>query len=161
MNDVGAIVAAMVAALFVVVAIEDARTMRVTVSTARLITAVAIVGLGIAAVAAGAFAGLVTALVGAVVVTSIQAVPYLVQRRRTVQHEWIGRADVRLGSPFGWTLGWFGLGFVVVGYGTALLAGLVVALGSGRRRVPFVPFLALGLFVGLGWALAREGPLGG
>lgn len=161
MSDVGAIVAAMVAALFVVVAIEDARTMRVTVSTARLITAVAVVGLGLVAILGGTFAALLTAAVGAVVVTSIQAVPYLLQRRGGADGEWIGRADVRLGIPFGWTLGWFGLGFVIVGYGAALLAGLAVAIGTGRRKVPFIPFLAVGLFVGLGWALARSGPLGG
>ena len=83
-------------------------------------------------------------------VFAIQLVPYRLQHRSRDQ---IGRADLRLSIPFGWTLGFHGLGFVFVGFAVALLTGLLVSTLTRRRRIPFVPFLTVGLAVGVLWAV--------
>ncbi|MDH3681932.1 MAG: hypothetical protein OEV40_18490 [Acidimicrobiia bacterium] len=151
-------VAALVGSLFVIAGVEDARTQQVSIRIGRTTTVVAIVGLGAIGLIATEWTQLVQALVGALLVTGIQVVPYLLQsgRRSGQTGEWIGRADVRFGVPFGWTLGWFGVGFAVVGFAVALVAGLIASAVTGRRRIPFVPYLAVGLWAGLAWALARS-----
>lgn len=138
----------MVAAGFVILAVGDARRSEVVVRHAQLVTVVAIAGLGSVAVVAGNWGGLVTAGISAALITAIQLVPFGLQHGRG---EWIGRADIRLGLPFGWTLGYFGLGFAFVGFGVALLSGLGMALLTRRQRIPFVPFLTVGLLFGLVW----------
>ena len=145
------VVAGLVFVGFVVLAAEDLRSQRIAVRRAQAVTALALVGLALVALATSNWLGLVTALIGAALVTGIQAVPYLAQRRRS--EPGIGRADVRLGVPFGWTLGYFGLGFAVVGFAAALLSGLGAVLVTGNRRIPFIPFLTVGLLVGLVWAV--------
>lgn len=163
MAGLSAGLAAVVAVQFVLVAVEDARTGRVSVRAAQRITAVAIGGFGIVGLVTAAWTSLIQAALGAAVITGIQLVPYLLQGRGSRstsgggdgRRAWIGRADVRLAVPFGWTLGWFGLGFAFAGFASALLAGLVASAVSRSDRIPFVPFLAVGLIIGLLWALAR------
>ncbi len=55
--------------------------------------------------------------------------------------------------PFGWTLGWFGIGFATVGFATALLTALAYAAKTRTVRVPFIPALAAGYWLALTWAL--------
>ncbi len=137
---------------FIGLAVPDVRTMRVPVVPAKILTAFAIVGFGLIGLIRADWWGFGRAAIGAALVTAIQAIPYLLQRRR--DEHWIGRADLRLGVPFGWTLGWFGIGFVYVGFGVALLSGMVATMVSRRRRIPFVPFLAFGYWFALIWVLA-------
>lgn len=151
-------VAGLVSAAFVALAINDARTWRVPVRHSMGVTGLAVGGLGLVAVMAGRWSALITAALAAVVIVSIQLVPYGLQRGQGGGA--IGKADVRLAVPFGWTLGHFGFGFALTGFAVALVAGLAVALVTGRRKLPFVPFLALGLLAGLGLA-AASGPPGG
>lgn len=141
-----------VAAGFVILAADDAKTSTVVVRHARWVTAVALIGLVLSAVLDQNWIALMTASVSSVMVTGIQLVPYVLQARRGGER--IGRADVRLSIPFGWTLGYFGLGFAFIGFAMALLAGLCFAVVTRRRRIPFLPFMALGLIVGLLWAAA-------
>ena len=141
-----------VAAVFVVEAVRDARTSMVVVVHARIVTALALIGLGSIGVLDRNWVGLVGAVLGALLVTLIQLVPYKLQQRKG--RPMIGRADVRLGIPFGWTLGYFGLSFVFMGFALALLSGLGFCFVSRRERIPFIPFLAFGLVGGLLWALA-------
>ncbi|MEL7158189.1 MAG: hypothetical protein AAFN30_16540 [Actinomycetota bacterium] len=131
--------------------IGDLRTRQVVVDEARLVTALAVVGLAVVGVATGAWWSLVGAALGAALTFGIQLVPYRLKRRRG--DDLIGRADVRLSIPFGWTLGFHGLGFAFVGFAIALIGGLLFATLGRRRRIPFVPFLTLGLGAGLLWAL--------
>ncbi len=158
---------------FVVVGLEDASTSRVTIRRAQAITAFTVLGLGSAAVAGGAWHRLVGAAVGAAVVTATLGFPYWLQTRRIVPNHVetatdpgpnrvgrnsvgrnsVGRADLRLGVPFGWTLGWFDVGIAFVGFATALAAGVLYAAATRRSAIPFVPFLAIGLAVGVGWGL--------
>ena len=147
MNPYGLAVAAAVGAIFVPLAVSDARTGKVPLTGARLATTVAIAGLGIVAVASTAWFALAGAAVGAGLVTGIQLIPYWLQRRSS--RDWIGRADVRLAIPFGWTLGWFGLWYAIAGFATALLSGLAASAVTRQARVRFVPFLAIGLWAGL------------
>ncbi len=180
-------VAAVIVMFFVRVALEDAATSRVSVSTARTTTAIAIAGLGGWGLVTADWAALAQAAIATFAITAIQLVPFLLQPSTTpmaaersavtdrdsgrvtdrdsgrvpvtpdrrAEGAWIGRADVRLGVPFAWTLGWFGLGFAVVGFALALLLGLMVGAVTRRTRIPFVPFLTVGLITGLLWALAR------
>ena len=154
-TDIGPVVAWLIAASvlagFVAVARHDARTQRVVVRHALLITALAVGGLGLLALATTDWWALATAAASAAAITAIQLVPYTIQQRRGSAA--IGRADVRLAIPFGWTLGYFGLSYAFVGFAVALVAGLAFALATTRHRIPFVPFLAAGLATGLGWAL--------
>lgn len=143
-------VSTLVALGFGYLAVHDARTQQVVVSHARIVTAIAVTGLGAVGVVTATWTSLVTAALGAALVTAIQLVPYLAQRGRG--DDMIGRADVRLAVPFGWTLGYQGFGYVLVGFASTLVAGLLYAILLRRRRVPFVPFLTLGLVVGLVWS---------
>ena len=148
-----------VAASFVVAGIEDARTTRVTIRRSKSITIVAVVGLLVISAVGGTWDRLLSAVLGAVLVSSVQIMPYWWQSRRR-DDDWIGKADVRLGVPFGWTVGWFGLGLAVASFALALLLGLGYALATRRSSVPFVPFLAAGVVVGVGWGImdvARSG----
>jgi prepilin signal peptidase PulO-like enzyme (type II secretory pathway) len=147
-------VAAAVGILFVPLAAGDARTSQVPVRGARLATAVAVAGLGGYGLIVQAWNELAGSALGAALVTGIQLVPYWVQRRST--EDWIGRADVRLALPFGWTLGWFGLWFAVAGFAMALVSGLTASLLTRRTRIPFVPFMTFGLWAGLALALSRR-----
>ncbi len=144
------LISALVALGFGYIAVHDARTQQVVISHARAVTAVALLGLGAVAVATTDWIALLAAALGATLVVGIQLVPYLLQKRR--DEDLIGRADVRLALPFGWTLGFHGFGFVIVGFATALLTGLAYSVLLRRRRIPFVPFLTAGLIVGLAWA---------
>lgn len=145
-------IAAGVGAAFVVMAWSDLRTSRVVVRQAKQATALAVVGLGGIAVSGRDWFVIIQAAAGAVLVTGIQMIPYWYQQR--YGEERIGRADIRLAVPFGWTLGWFGIGFALVGYAIALVTGLAYGILSGRRRIPFVPFMTVGLWLGLAWAAA-------
>ena len=149
------VIAVAVGVGMVMLAVGDARTAKVPVRPARALSALAVVGLGVVGLVDQAWLPLAQAAAGAALVTAIQLVPYLGQSRS--DKSWIGRADVRLGIPFGWTLGWFGIGFTVVGFLTALLSGLVVSVATRRRRIPFIPFLSLGFWVGLIWAALARG----
>lgn len=146
------LLASVVTAGFVAIGHRDWRTSRVAVRHSIGITVVAVVGFGLLTIAWSEWVSLAGSILGAVLVTSIQFLPYFVQRRRG--GSLIGTADVRLGVPFGWTLGYFGVSFAVIGFTAALVLGLGFALVSGQKRIPFVPFMAVGLLVGLGWALA-------
>lgn len=139
-----------VVAGFGVLAVDDVKTSTVIVRRAQALTALALGGLGLSAVATTNWSALATAAGSALAITTIQAVPYAAQRR--TDRAWIGRADVRLSVPFGWTLGYFGIGFAVIGFAVSLAAGLVAAGLTRRQRIPFVPFMTIGLVVGLLWA---------
>jgi prepilin signal peptidase PulO-like enzyme (type II secretory pathway) len=143
--------AAGIGGAFILMARSDLRTSRVVVHHSRTTTTAALVGMGALAVISGAWTSLLQAAAGAVVVTGIQLIPYLLQRRRG--GGWIGRADVRLAVPFGWTLGWFGLDLVFLGYAIALVSGLAFSFVTRQRRIPFVPFLTIGLWSALTWTL--------
>ena len=145
-----------VVSAFVVLAHHDARTMQVPVGPARRVTVGAVAGFTALGAVTGDWPDLLGAVLGAVLVTGVQLVPFLLQHR--AGGEWIGRADVRLAVPFGWTLGWFSVELAAAGLGVALVAGLVSSLASGRRAIPFVPFLTAGLGLGVAWALV--GPAG-
>lgn len=151
MSEVLAASAAIVVVIgFVGLAVADARTSEVVVRQAQIVTLIAVGGLGSIALLSADWAVLATSAISAAVVTGIQLVPYAMQRR--AGDERIGKADIRLGVPFGWTLGYFGLGFAFLGFAVALLAGLGAAAIMRTERLPFVPFLAGGLVVGLLWA---------
>lgn len=150
---VGVVVGVVTAASLIVLGVRDARTGRVPVRWSRGVTAVAVGGLAVAGVLGREWGALAGAAAGAALVTGIQLVPYGLQARSGKAA--IGRADVRLGVPFGASLGWFGLGFTVVGFALALVAGLAASAILRRRRLPFVPFLAGGHAVALAWALLR------
>ncbi|MEZ5407262.1 MAG: prepilin peptidase [Acidimicrobiales bacterium] len=149
----GAVIGLVTSAGLIVLAVRDARSERVPVRWGQAVTAVALGGLAVAGVLGREWGALAGAGAGAALVTGIQLVPYGIQARSG--REAIGRADVRLGVPFGATLGWFGLGFTVVGFALALVAGLGASAALRRRRVPFVPFLAGGHAAALIWALWR------
>lgn len=145
---------------FIVLSIEDATTSRVTIQRSRAATAIAVIGFFATSSIGGSWDRLLNAALGAMMVTAALAIPYLVQaaagrrRRREPQREtWIGRADVRLSVPFGWTLGWFDVRAAAAGLAVALAAGVLAAIGTHRSTVPFVPYLTLGLIVGIGWGL--------
>ncbi len=125
--------------------VRDVRTGTVPVAPARALTAVAVGGLAVVGAAATRWGRLGEAVLGALLVAGIQGAAYGIQRR--AGRAGMGRADVRLSLPFGWTLGWFGLAFLV--------SGLVVATAGRRRSVPFVPFLAAGYWFGLLWVVVR------
>jgi len=157
------IVAGGVVAGFAVLTAEDIKTSRVVVAHAVAVTALAVCGLGFIGIVTTNGEGLAGAAIAAMAITGIQLVPY--RRQRTRPEPEIGRADVRLAIPFGWTLGYFGLGFALVGFAFALVTGLGWALSHRSRRhqaVPFVPFLTIGLVVALFWAatVAHLSPLG-
>ncbi|MEM8926075.1 MAG: hypothetical protein AAGD35_21425 [Actinomycetota bacterium] len=135
---------------FTALAVGDARSRLVPVLGAQAVTVVAAVGVGVVAVIERRWWALAAAAAGAAFVFAVQAVPLVLGRR--FGERWMGRADVRLALPFGWTLGFLGLGFVVIGFATANLAGLAMAGITRRRRIPFVPFLAVGLVVAALWA---------
>ncbi|MGI9611436.1 MAG: hypothetical protein ACR2QO_00890 [Acidimicrobiales bacterium] len=135
-------------------ALEDADTGRVTIRRAQRITAVAFVGFGAISALSGTWDRLLTASLGVVVIAGIQAIPYVLQSQGEGR-DWIGKADVRLGVPFGWTLGWFGVGVAVAGFAVSLAGGVLFSLAARRQRVPFVPFLALGLACGVAWGVLR------
>lgn len=149
----GGVIGVVTSAGLIILAVRDARTERVPVRWARAVTAVAVGGLAVGGVLGREWGALAGAGAGASLVTGIQLVPYGLHARSG--QEAIGRADVRLGVPFGATLGWFGLGFTVVGFALALVAGLVASAALRRRRLPFVPFLAGGHAAALVWALWR------
>ena len=136
-----------------VLALDDGRRGKVPVRPAQYLSALTVIGLGLVGVASSSWGRLTEAALGAALVTVIQLVPYRLQARS--DRGWIGRADVRLGIPFGWTLGWFGLGFTVVGFLAALASGLMAALASRRPTIPFVPFLSFGFWLALLWAGVR------
>ncbi len=129
-------------------ALEDARTGRVTIRRARIITAVALFGFGAISALSGTWDRLVTAALGVAVIAGVQAIPYWLQSLGEGR-DWIGRADVRLGVPFGWTLGWFSVGVAVGGFAVSLAGGVLFTLAARRQSVPFVPFLTVGLAGGV------------
>ena len=78
-----------------------------------------------------------------------------------VNPRWLGFGDVRLVFCLGLSLGWLGVGYVIVGFLLASLVGSVVGIGlivmKGANlaiQVPFGPFLAIGtevaVFAGAG-----------
>lgn len=155
----GAVIAigATVVALFAVAAIEDATTERVRIRLSQLITVVAVAGFSLVSVVASSWTRLLSALAGAAIVVGVQAIPYWRQARAGTKSratDRIGKADVRLGVPFGWTLGWFDVGYAVVGFALALALGVLYSLATRRTSVPFVPFLTAGLALGVGLGVA-------
>jgi prepilin signal peptidase PulO-like enzyme (type II secretory pathway) len=146
-----------VAALFVVAAIEDAKSSRVRIRLSQLITLVAIVGFALISLVASSWDRLLSALLGVAIVGGVQAIPYWWQARGRSTGgatDRIGKADVRLAVPFGWTLGWYGVGYAVVGFAVALGLGVLFSLATRRASVPFIPFLAVGLTLGVGLGVA-------
>jgi prepilin signal peptidase PulO-like enzyme (type II secretory pathway) len=140
-------VAAAVGVVFVALAVSDARTSQVPILGSQIATALAIAGLGLVSLVEREWPALVGAVAGAALIAGIQLLPYLVQRRSG--RAWIGAADVRLAVPFGWTLGWFDLSYAMIGFAVALVSGLIASVVLRRSRLPFVPCLALGLWLGL------------
>ena len=160
MTVLAAGVSILIVASFVVLGAEDAATSRVTIRRSRATTALAAIGFGAASALGNEWDRLLGAAIGAAMVAAALAIPYVVQgvgsradRSGSGPERWIGRADVRLGVPFGWTLGWFDVRVAIVGFGLALSAGLLYAIGGRRATVPFVPFLTLGLAAGAGWGV--------
>ena len=143
------VVASLVGAVLGSLAVADARVMRVPVRPVQMLTLATVLGLGLLSAASGSWPQLAGAVTGAVIVTSVQALPLVLGRR--TGRDLVGAADVRLGVPFGWTLGWFGVGFAVVGLAAALLGGLGTAAVLRSSRVPFVPAMAAGYWLALLW----------
>lgn len=154
MTVAAAAVSALVVILVAGAALEDADTGRVTIRRAQVITAVALIGFGAISALSGTWDRLLTAAFGVAVIAGIQAIPYMLQARGEGR-DWIGKADVRLGVPFGWTLGWFGIGVAIGGFAASLAGGVLFSLAARRQSVPFVPFLALGLTGGVAWGVLR------
>ncbi len=148
------ILAGVVGITFIAIGHLDWRTSRVVVSHAIGVSVIAVGGFAALAIADSNWANLAGSVLGTTLVTTIQLVPYTIQRGRG--GGLIGTADIRLGVPFGWTLGYFGLSFAFIGFAIALVSGLIFAEASGRQRIPFVPFLGIGLLAGLGWAMANS-----
>jgi len=136
---------------FMVVATQDARTGRVKVLHAKLVTGYCLAATLTAAILNRSGTRLVTAALGAAMVTLIQLVPYLIQHRQG--RPLIGKADVRLAVPYGWTLGWLGIGYVYVGFAVTLISALMWAGLMRSQRVRFVPFMSLGLWAACAWSI--------
>lgn len=148
---VGLVIAAAIGVGFTLLAVIDYRTLQVPVRHARRVAYGAIAGLTALSAMTGDWDRLIQACVGSTLVACLQALPYLWQQRRP--DLLIGRADLRLAFPFGFTLGWFGLGFVVVGFTAALLTGLAYAAGTRKVLIPFVPAMSIGYWFALTWAV--------
>ncbi len=148
---VGFAIAAVVGIGFSLLAVIDYRTLQVPIVQARRVVYGAVFGLTALSSVTGDWDRLIQACVGTTLVVCLQALPYLWQQRRP--DLLIGRADLRLAFPFGWTLGWFGLGFVIVGFTAALLTGLAYAAATRKTLIPFVPAMSIGYWFALTWAV--------
>ncbi len=107
---------------------------------------------------AGGTGRLGAALVGGVAcglaLLGVRAFGYLMARQPGM-----GYGDVKLGAVVGLLLGWSGLWALYLG---AVLAGVVGVVGitvgriARRERIPFAPFIALGVVVHLFWLPAER-----
>lgn len=98
--------------------------------------------------------GLISGVIGmAVGYTGFVAIELLYRRLR--QRTGLGRGDAKLMAVAGSWCGWAGLPMVLlIGSGTALAWVLLISVAKGRApalrsRVPFGPFLALGIILAL------------
>jgi leader peptidase (prepilin peptidase)/N-methyltransferase len=114
--------------------------------------ALTVVLLGGAAIADGAGRAALDALAGGVAAFAALALVHVAQPRG------LGFGDVRLAGFIGLYLGWLGLADValglLLGFGLAVVAGLVVVTttGSGLMvRLPFAPFLGAGAVLVVLW----------
>ncbi|WP_199827805.1 prepilin peptidase [Streptomyces specialis] len=109
------------------------------------LAAALVAGLGVAALLPGAGGSWRRALLGGVVLTGVYFVLFLVNPNG------MGFGDVKLATPIGVAMGWYGWAAVFLGTfaGFLFAAGYgfaqVIAGGRGRgRTIPFGPFMALG-----------------
>lgn len=130
-----------------VLALVDARTMRLPNRVLYPVSWSGLVLLTCAAMLSGSWHRLAVALASAAVLIAV----FLLLHRTSG----LGRGDVRLAGLLGLFLGWAGLGSVFAGLvlGT-VIAGVFGALllvhSAGRRRmVPYGPFLILGAWLAL------------
>jgi len=147
--DIVGLVGSTIGISMLFVAWEDARTGRVKIMHSQTITAYVLACTILCAFLIGAESRLVEAAAGALMVTTIQLVPYLLQTHG--RPGLIGKADVRLAVPYGWGLGWLGIGFVFLGFGITLVSALAIAFVTRKKQVRFVPYMALGLWVAWTW----------
>jgi len=82
-----------------------------------------------------------------------------------INPRWLGFGDVRFALVLGLSLGWLGVGHVILGFFTANLVGAVVGLvliSTGRiersRRIPYGVFLSTGALVALYFGSLLLGP---
>jgi leader peptidase (prepilin peptidase) / N-methyltransferase len=67
----------------------------------------------------------------------------------------LGFGDVRLGLALGLSLGWLGVGYVLLGFFAANLVGALIGIGLiATKRITRSDRIPYGVFLALGWAVA-------
>jgi leader peptidase (prepilin peptidase)/N-methyltransferase len=137
--------------LGVTLAYIDWNTRLLPVALVRPAYAVAVVGVGVAALGSHDVAGLERAVLGWLVAGGLYGLLWF------VYPPGLGFGDVRLAGVLGITLGYLGWGPLLVGlYGGFLIGGVMGALLRvskvvTQRHVPFGPFMLIGVLVGIAW----------
>jgi len=136
----GAALAAFLAAVLVVIAAIDLRSM--TIPNRIVLPAIAIVLIADLAFFPGRTAELVLA---AAVAGTVLLVPSLINR------SWMGMGDVKLALLLGLALGWAAIGALMIAFVTVLPVALVMVLRGGtparKAALPFGPFIAFGALI--------------
>ena len=135
-----AALAAFLAAVLVVIAAIDLRSM--TIPNRIVLPAIAIVLIADLAFFPGRTAELVLA---AAVAGTVLLVPSLINR------SWMGMGDVKLALLLGLALGWAAIGALMIAFVTVLPVALVMVLRGGtparKAALPFGPFIAFGALI--------------
>lgn len=153
-NAVGArpelLVWLVLAPIAVVLAAVDLAVHRLPDVVVLPLTAIALAGLGWAALVSGAGGSWRTALLGSLALSVCYLVLFLVNPTG------FGFGDVKLAPALGAALGWYGWGILLIGTFIGFLSGalhglgLVLARRAGRKTaIPFGPSLLAGAFVGI------------
>jgi prepilin signal peptidase PulO-like enzyme (type II secretory pathway) len=135
-----AVIAAFLAAVLVVVAVIDIRTLRIPNRIVLPATAAVLVAEIALDPSRALERVLATLLVGAVLL-----IPNL------ISSSWLGMGDVKLGMLLGAALGWGALGALEIAFMALLPVAVVVLVRGGRQArntaLPFGPFMAFGALV--------------
>ena len=136
----GAALAAFLAAVLVVIAAIDLRSM--TIPNRIVLPAIAIVLIADLAFFPGRTAEL---LLAAAVAGGVLLIPSL------ISSSWMGMGDVKLALLLGLALGWAAIGALMIAFVTVLPVALVMVLRGGtparKAALPFGPFIAFGALI--------------